>query len=163
MNRSSSVPNAVSGVPAPAKASRAMSRACEPTNGRRASDSPRSPPPWTSVWPPAWTDRPASAKLDRNTNNRHTTTDQKTTQISVVKSASISRDRARGSSLQSLIIARLRPGASGRRRIGGRIVLAGGGLAVFDANDTALTLRRVQLVMDRPHDEAGGLGTLSAA
>jgi hypothetical protein len=35
--------------------------------------------------------------------------DQKTTQMSVVKSASISRDRARGSSLHSLIIVRLLP------------------------------------------------------
>src|SRR6478735_4780960 len=144
MNRSSSVPNAVSGVPAPAKASRVMSRTCEPTSGSPASDSPRSRPPLTIVSPPAWTDRPASAKLDRNTNNRHTTIDQKATQMSVAKSASISRDRARGSSLHSLIIVRLRP-AVGRGRAPRRKPLG-----------------RIQLPVDGPQDEPGGLGALAA-
>src|SRR6188508_3808454 len=144
MNRSSSLPNAVSGVPAPAKASRAMSRTCEPTSGSPASDSPRFRPPWTIVSPPACTDRPASAKLDRNTNNRHTTIDQKTTQMSVVRSASISRDRARGSSLQSLIIVRLRPavrrGRAPRRE----------------------PLGRIELPVDGSQDEPRGLGALAA-
>src|SRR5665213_3163069 len=104
VNCSSSVPKSDSGWPAPAKALRAASRTCDPTSGRLASESPRSRPFWTMVWPPARMVWPAPAKPARNWNSCQTMFPQNTTHRSVALSATCSFFRATRSSLQILII-----------------------------------------------------------
>ena len=118
MNCSSSVPNAEIGRPPASNAPLARSRTWLPTSGRPASESPTLRPPAIMFSPPVCTARPAAVNPIRNWNSCQTRLPQNTTHNRVARSASCSRVRASGSSLQILIIGsdlRSRRGRMGTR------------------------------------------------
>src|SRR6185436_18129208 len=94
----------MNGSPAEPKAFVAMSSMPAPTSGTPVNASPSvTPAPWM-LWPPVWSTRPASANDEITPWTLAPTTTHSETQAQVATSATISRRRAAGSSLQNFSI-----------------------------------------------------------